>query len=462
MIEIKNQSKTPICSGASPEEILIDLKPLVEFQEKGISLDALNKLVKEGLLPHLMQYDHPGFQSMFNSFPEEGAKFGAKIALNYNQGVTNWQVSPGGVMLEEMCCRALCQLFGLSLNSDATFMLSGTYANQQALYMALHWRAEKNGFDFSKKGLQGFTEPHRLVLLASSDAHFSVRHAVRILGLGDQCIVPLAVDKNRCIDVSLMEKTLDDLKGVKDVFCVFVTTGTTSTGSVDPVLPIINLCKELGAWLHVDGAYGLAYSLVPEWKPLFSGIELADSVCWDPHKQLGVPIPNSVLFVRRREDFDRMALYSDYFSRKSNTMPNPGLKSPPSTRPFAALSLVTSLRHQGMAKVVQRLRAPLVAIKMLAENLKNDPDIELCHEPETGILCFRVVPENIPQEQLDQLQQYIYDEIMTEGSRSISLTRLDDRTVLRLVVISPSVTIEVLMETISKIKALVSTYRNLR
>jgi len=111
------QGKVSIYSGASPEQVAADLQSLVDFQDDGLSLDALSKLIEQRLLPHLMRYDQPGFQSMFNAFPEEGAEFGARIALAYNQGVTNWQVSPGGAMLEELCCQALCRVFGLAATS---------------------------------------------------------------------------------------------------------------------------------------------------------------------------------------------------------------------------------------------------------------------------------------------------------------------------------------------------------
>ncbi len=453
------QDEVRMYSGASPEEVREELEPLVDFQEEGIPLDELGELINERLIPHLMRYDRPEFQSMFNAFPEEGAVYGARIALSYNQGVTNWQVSPGGATLEELCCQALCRLFGLGPASDATFMYSGTYANQEALYLALHRKAEEHGFDFAERGLKGFSDPSRLVVLTSCDAHFSLRHAIRTLGLGEQSLVTLAVDDNRRIDVRRMEKTLHELQDTRDVFCVVATAGTTSTGAVDPIRPISMMCQRIGAWLHVDGAYGLAYSLVPAWEPLFSGIELADSVCWDPHKQLGIPIPNSVLFVRRREDFGRMALHSDYFNRAESAEPNPGLKSPPSTRPFAALSLVTSLLYQGTTQVVQRLQAPLAAIRALADHLEHEPDVELWHRPDTGILCFRFTPRGLPEDQLDRLQAYIYAKVTAEGRRAISLTRLEGRTVLRLVAISPSVTLEALMETISHICTLAGEYQ---
>ena len=81
----EGKKEFPIFSGASPEQVAEDLETLVDFPDQGLPLEELSKLIDERLLPHLMRYDQPGFQSMFNSFPEEGAEFGAKIALAYNQ-----------------------------------------------------------------------------------------------------------------------------------------------------------------------------------------------------------------------------------------------------------------------------------------------------------------------------------------------------------------------------------------
>ena len=456
----KGQKKPPIFSGATPEQVLEDLRTLVEFEEEGLSLPDLQQLLEKRLFPHLMNYDLPSFQSMFNAIPEEGAKFGAVIALQHNQGVTNWQVSPGAATLEELCCSALCRLFGLGLESDATPMYCGTYANQHAVYLALHRQAEIEGFDFNKKGIQGFENPRSLAVLISEDAHFSLNHAVRTLGIGEQGLITLKVDKNRRLDVNDLRKKFEELEGNKDIFCVVATAGTTSSGSVDPILQIAQICQASDVWLHVDGAYGLAYCLVPEWEHLYAGKELADSVSWDPHKQFGVPIPNSVLFLKRREDFGRMAIFGDYFNPEGDPRPNPGLKSPPTTRPFSVLPIVTSLRHQGLKKLVERLRAPLEAIKETAHKIESAPGVELSLYPDTGILCFRVVPEDFPTERLNVLQEYIYNRIMNEGTRTVSKTKLGKDTVLRLVAISPSLTADDLMETVDCTRSLVAEFKH--
>ncbi|NPD89296.1 MAG: aspartate aminotransferase family protein [Asgard group archaeon] len=453
------KDNTLIFSGASPAKVMKDLQPLVDFQDEGISTEELNQMLEEKLLPHLMKYNHPGFLSMFNDFPEKGAKMGAKLSLEYNQGVTDWYVSPGGAMLEELCIKALCSLFKLDAGSDGTFMYSGTYANQEALYLALHWKAEQEGFDFSQEGFRGFKNPERLVVLTSVDAHFSLKHAVRILGLGDKNLLTLEVDKNRRIDISLMQEAIEKLQENHDIFCVVATTGTTSTGSIDNVQQIFEVCQRIDAWLHVDGAYGLAYSLVPEYRERFSGIEFADSVSWDPHKQFGIPIPNSILFVRRKEDFNRMALRSDYIYREGESVPSPGLKSPPSTRPFSALPLVTSIRHQGITKIHERLRSPLQAIESIYNTLKTDSEIELCNEPETGIICFRIKNEQISENQMNRFLKLVYEDVISEGKHSISFTKLGNKAVLRLVAITPT-TAEILMKTISYVKKKASIVAN--
>lgn len=448
-------------SGASPKDVEADLAPLVDFQEEGLHIADLNLLVEERLLPHLMRYDLPAFQGLFNSKLEAGAELGAEVALKWNQGVTNWQVSPGGATLEELCCKALCKLFGLAPEAEATVLYCGTYANQQALYMALYHRAAQEGFDFTQKGLAGFRDPSRLAVLISEDAHFSLMHAVRFLGLGEECLVKVGVDENRRMDVEKLRGTLEDLRGSRDVFCVVATAGTTSTGSVDPIHEVGTLTREAGAWLHVDGAYGLAYGLVPEKAHLFRGLAEADTIAWDPHKQMGVPIPNSILFARDRELFKPMALFSHYWNRADAQGANPGLKSIPSTRPFSALPLVTSIRHQGLSGVVARLKKPLDAIRGLYDELKTYQDVEILHEPDTGILCFRLIPSQMSadEDELDRLQEHIYRCILKKGKRIISVSRVGEKAALRAVAIIPEVTTAALLETVFEAQQISGAFR---
>jgi L-2,4-diaminobutyrate decarboxylase len=443
----------PVWSGATPEQIDHDLRELVEFRAEGMPLDDLAKLIEARLQPHLVRYDHPGFQAFFNTVPDEGGRLGTRVLTQYNPSVTNWFVSPGGAALEELSCRALCRLFGLGPDAEATFLHAGTYANQLALYLALCRHAQvRHGFNFAEKGLFGFPHPERLAVAVSEDAHFSARQAARMLGLGEERIITLAVDSQRRIDVAACRQTLQSLGDRREVFCVVATAGTTATGAIDPIASLVEICRDVAAWLHVDGAYGLAYRLVPEWSDRFAGIAQADSISWDPHKQLGVVIPSSLLFLRRREDFAPIALFTPYFYRPQEAHLHPGRKSPPSTRPLAALPLVASLRHLGLARLVAHLRTPLLAVKALAEHLAVQPDFELCHQPDLGVLCFRCTPEGYPPERLNQLQESIRRALSADGARLLSWARLGDREVLRVVSVAPTVTFETLRETIDEVR----------
>jgi L-2,4-diaminobutyrate decarboxylase len=446
-------------SGASPETVKADLAPLVDFQEQGLHIADLNMLVEERLLPHLMRYDLPACQGLFNSALEEGAAYGAEVALEWNQGVTTWQASPGGSVLEELCCEALCRLFKLGPEAEATLFYCGDYANHQALFMALHHWASKSGFDYSQRGLSGFADPDRLAVAVSADANLCLSHVVRLLGLGEGALVPIDVDRNRRMDVGRLRQALKEVKHDRDVFCVVATAGTTSAGSVDPIAGVAEVCEEEDVWLHVDGAYGLAYALVPEKVPLFKGLERADTITWDPHKQMGVPIPNSVLFARTRELFLPMALFRDYWNRADAPGPNPGLKSIPSTRPFSALPLVASIRHQGLDGVVSRLRKPLEAIRSFHDALVRHPDVEVLHEPDTGVLCFRVMQATMSDEELDRLQEQVYRTLQRKGKRMISVTRLGGRAALQAVAVNPEANEGSLMRTLGEALQIAGSFR---
>ncbi len=154
-----------------------------------------------------------------------------------------------------------------------------------------------------------------------------------------------------------------------------------------------------------------------------------------------------------------MALYSGYFNREGETVPNPGLKSAPSTRPFAALPLVAQMRHLGLEGIRKRLRSPIEAIRVLAEDLADVEDIELMNDPDLGILCLRFVPPGLTEPELDRLQDYLYQRTMVEAERSISMTQIDGKTALRLLVVSTTVTAESLKETIRYLRSLVPDYR---
>ena len=131
----------------------------------------------------------------------------------------------------------------------------------------------------------------------------------------------------------------------------------------------------------------------------------------DQYKQFGVPIPSSLLFLKDGNNFRRMAIYSDYFNREDEQEPNPGLKSPPSTRPLSALPVVTAIRHQGMTGLKKRLRKPLETVNACVKYIRAQQDLELMLTPDLGIFCVRLVPTGLPEAKLNALQKSIMKRI---------------------------------------------------
>jgi glutamate/tyrosine decarboxylase-like PLP-dependent enzyme len=113
---------------------------------------------------------------------------------------------------------------------------------------------------------------------------------------------------------------------------------------------------------------------------------------------------------------------------------------------------VAILRGRGLRQVIADLRSPLTAIRDLAAYLQKQPDIELLHKPETGILCFRLRPADVPEQQLDGLQRQLYDQLMASGKRAISLTKLGDKQSLRIAIVSPNTTAADLRQTVDELR----------
>jgi L-2,4-diaminobutyrate decarboxylase len=154
-----------------------------------------------------------------------------------------------------------------------------------------------------------------------------------------------------------------------------------------------------------------------------------------------------------------MAVHSVYFNRQGTDRPRPGLKSPPSTRPLSALPLVASLLHQGIEGLRTRLRAPLQAIAALAELMGRDPEVELLHAPQTGILCFRLRPRAVPETDLPALQEHVFEQLAASRDLRISLARVQGKLWLRLVAPSPVTTLAALTATLARCKVLAGTFQ---
>jgi len=229
---------------------------------------------------------------------------------------------------------------------------------------------------------------------------------------------------------------------------VVATVGTTSSASVDPIPEIAKICQEEKMWLHIDGAYGGAFAMVPEYKWVSKGWEMADSIVINPHKTLFVPLDFSVLYVRDLERLRRVftlvpeVLRGDTIEGEKNYM-DYGIQL---GRRFRALKAWVIWRSLGRVGIVSRLREQIRLAHVLADWIKTDNRFELTAPVSMGVVCFRFLGAAAPSprpgtaargragstDRPDQLNSELVEQINASGRAYLTQTKLRGRTVMRI------------------------------
>jgi glutamate/tyrosine decarboxylase-like PLP-dependent enzyme len=236
-----------------------------------------------------------------------------------------------------------------------------------------------------------------------------------------------------------IRRDLDD--GVRP-FAVVGTAGTVATGAIDPLGEIADVCAEHELWFHIDGAYGGPAMLAEDLRPLFAGIERADSIAFDPHKWLYTPHSGGCVVVREmrhlRESFDVYASYTVQDKEYTQHGIDLGRHGPQFSRGFSALKVWVSLLAHGRAAYARRISHDAALARYLGARAQERPDFELASPVGLSITCFRYVPEALngidgPEREayLNELNHRLMTEIQLDGRVYISNAILGERFVLR-------------------------------
>ena len=270
--------------------------------------------------------------------------------------------------------------------ADGAFTSGGMLSNLTAL-AAARTRALPNS---RVNGLDGA----RPVVYTSAEAHASIERATEVLGIGRRGVRAVPIDSARRMRPdALRELIVADLAAGALPMAVVATAGTTLTGAVDPIGALADVCAEFGVWLHVDGAYGLPAASTDVARPLFVGLERADSVSLDAHKWLFVPKACGVLLVR-----EEGALLAAFRHESAYMIEEEGYSHPVDTtleysRPFRSLKLWTSLRSHGADAFRGAISHTIGLAQLLAELVAAHPRLELMVDaPQLSIVPFRFVP----------------------------------------------------------------------
>ena len=218
---------------------------------------------------------HPGALAHLDPPPLTASIVGDLICAGLNNNLLAEELSPSLSKLERNLCKWISTRFGLPDTSGGVAASGGSLTNLMGLVLARY----KSDLLFDPSA----------VLFASEDAHVSISRALRVMGLPPDSFIPIDTDQQGRLSINSLEREFKTAKAKgKKSFAVVATAGTTVCGAVDPLLNISQFCLSEGLWLHVDAAIGGAYALSETTKQLINGIQMANSVTFNPQKLLGI------------------------------------------------------------------------------------------------------------------------------------------------------------------------------
>ncbi|TMP45180.1 putative pyridoxal-dependent aspartate 1-decarboxylase [Pseudoalteromonas citrea] len=367
--------------------------------------------IMEQLVAHSVHTAAPSFIGHMTSALPHFVLPLSKLMVGLNQNLVKIETSKAFTPLER---QVLGMMHHLAYGNDeqfydkwmhsaktslGAFCSGGTIANITALWIARNRLLKADG-EFKGIAAQGMLAGmlhygyKGLAVLVSDRGHYSLGKAADILGLGRENFIGIATDENNKVDVEKMRETAHQLqaKGIK-VLALVGVAGTTETGNIDPLNDMADLSAELGCYFHVDAAWGGATLLSDNNRHLLAGIERADSITIDAHKQMYVPMGAGLVLFKDPAAADAIEHHAEYILRKGSK--DLGSHTLEGSRPGMAMLVHACMRVIGRKGYEMLIDKGIDKARYFAELIKNDPDFELISEPELCLLTYRYVPKQI-------------------------------------------------------------------
>ena len=342
-----------VANTVSREEILSYLSA-IDFDHPLSAIEAI-EFITRGLDNYQVHTPHPSYYGLFNpAATAMGVAADALIAA-YNPQLAAWSHSPLPNEIENRLIKEFGKFFFAGKETDGTFASGGAEANHTALLAALTNRFPA----FQKIGLRGISE--KPVLYISAESHHSFLKAARFCGLGIDSVRSIKVDSSyRMHEDELQRQIEEDIKNSFAPFFLAGTVGTTSSGAIDPLKSLSRIAQEKNLWFHVDAAWGGAIGLLPEYSAYIDGIEKADSITFDAHKWLSVPMGAGIFLTSHPDIMQQtFGIETAYMPVKNSGMAiNPFHHSLQWSRRFTGLKLFLSLAvagWDGYRKVIRHM-----------------------------------------------------------------------------------------------------------
>ncbi|MEJ2185217.1 MAG: aminotransferase class I/II-fold pyridoxal phosphate-dependent enzyme [Gemmatimonadota bacterium] len=398
--------------------------------EDGAGADAAYAEAVEHILPYPYGNIHPRHWGWVNGAGTTLGAFAEMMAAAMNPNC--WGGEHAASYVEAQVVDWLKALVGFSPEASGVLLSGGSEANLVGLAAA---RDERARGDVAVEGLRGLdADP---VVYCSTETHNSVDKAISLLGLGAVGLQRIPVDDAWRIDVEALRSAIDDdLSEGRQPIAVVGNAGTVNTGAIDDLDGLADLCADYDLWLHVDGAFGALAALSPALRPLVKGMQRADSLAFDLHKWLQIPIEAACVLVRdpadHRRPFSPPASYLATFRR--------GIASgehffaplgPQLTRGFRALKVWLALRAHGAGAYRRLVEQNVRQARRLEALVRARDELELLAGASLNVVCFRYAPAGMPEADADRINRELLQRVQESGVAAPSSTVVRTRFVLR-------------------------------
>jgi L-2,4-diaminobutyrate decarboxylase len=377
--ERMNYSPPPLDNTETPENLLQAAGQTIT--DEGLGAKALD-LFANVLAPATISTDHPGYLSFIPCAPTEASKlFDLVVSASGIYG-GSWMEGAGAVFAENQVLAWLAKEAGLPQTAGGIFVQGGTLGNLSAL-VAARDHARRSG-----------KSANRWKIACSSEAHSSLKTAAMVM---DVDLIKVPVNEHGKLTGKALRETL--IGNTDGLFAIVATGGTTNFGIVDKLDEVAEVAQELGVWFHVDGAYGLAGMLSHYTRPLFKGLEHADSFIVDPHKWLFAPFDACAL-VYRDPEIGRMAhtQHGEYLDTLTNSGEfNPSDYAINLTRRPRGLPLWFSLATHGIDAYREAVTKNIEIAHFAAREVRSRDYLQLVRDPELSVVVFERIGWSLEQ-----------------------------------------------------------------
>ncbi|MCH8686129.1 pyridoxal phosphate-dependent decarboxylase family protein [Pedomonas mirosovicensis] len=417
----------PVRASVAPGSIAAQLPEAPP--EQGEPFEAIFKDFTDIVLPGMTHWQHPSFFAYFPANASPPSVLAEMLTSTLAAQCMLWQTSPAATEMEGRMMEWLARALDLPQDFRGSIQASASEATLSALLMA---RERATGDAANKEGLSSTGQ--RLAVYCSEDAHSSVEKGARVAGFGADMVRKIPVDENRAVRLDALEAAIrrDVAAGITPA-CVVACIGGTGTGGMDDVWAVSQIARSHGAFVHVDAAWAGSALILPEWRWMADGLELADSFVFNPHKWLLTNFDCSAHYVRDPEALMRtLSLVPEYLrTHGANGVTDYSNWSVPLGRRFRALKLWFVLRSYGLSGLQTLLRRHIELAKHAHDTLAAEPGFEITSPLKLALFTFRHRPEGLPEEELDAHNERLLTALNDTGKAYFTQTRLGGRYVIR-------------------------------